>query len=588
SPRIRGDLLQRLNKDQFDAAVSADVVQHAGELDNGARGIHTRVASALMLESLPGTTNAGLTPDQLTLAVLRPDQAGPEPVEALDHLIGVCWHTYPMDGGAGYQFRVEPNVRKQIEERRNRVSLADAEDRARTEAQHYYQGVGIKMRNWPHHASDVPDSPTFQVVLTDSEQVARSATANSDDRDPAAPIKRRFINAIVGVAPTEATWKGAVGRAQSLIAAEELEREYATGEAGKLIRDQLKKLKPELEKQFKVQTRRAFDRVVLADGSVYSIDESFQGGDDQLLRAPRGQEVLRRFLEEKELIFRSGDALEPRLLIDRYLSGAVPITGEKDVWSTEAVHERLLSAQGLSLVMDAELTRSSVLRAMRDGRLMVRLEGGDAYDKSGVVRGPAGSRRRVGGEHLTMLPIDAKTLVALPASAAGWLAEDAPPAGGGSGPAPGPGSPPPAPPPPPSGPVEVQDLGKAVALAASRHLDQLVLVARTPADARLLSTLAQPLGASQLVLSVSVSGTAKGGGTIGLSFEGLKPTHPLKPLDLGMSVANSLEDGGEFEAKLRLDFEPALADAAAKLEALAGHSTIGVRCTFAAESGGGA
>jgi Protein of unknown function (DUF499) len=114
SNRIRSDLLQRLNKEQFDSAVSADVITHAGELDGGKRGVHTRVASALMVESLPGTSNAGLTADDLTLAVLRPDEAGQEPTEALDHLIGTCWHTYPMDGGAGYQFRVEPNVRKQI------------------------------------------------------------------------------------------------------------------------------------------------------------------------------------------------------------------------------------------------------------------------------------------------------------------------------------------------------------------------------------------------------------------------------------------------------------------------------------------
>ncbi len=87
-----------------------------------------------------------------------------------------------------------------------------------------------------------------------------------------------------------------------MIAAEELEREYRTGEAGALIREQLKRIKPELEKQFRVQARRSFDRVVLADGASYAVDETFQGGDDQILQAPRGQEVLRRFLEDKELI----------------------------------------------------------------------------------------------------------------------------------------------------------------------------------------------------------------------------------------------------------------------------------------------
>jgi len=117
STRIRGDLLQRLNRDNFAAAVSADTEGHATELDGGKRGIHRRVASALLLESLPLHPNSGLTPDELTLAVLRPDEAGPEPSEALDRLVGVCWHTYPMPGGRGWQFRYDPNVIKQIEGR---------------------------------------------------------------------------------------------------------------------------------------------------------------------------------------------------------------------------------------------------------------------------------------------------------------------------------------------------------------------------------------------------------------------------------------------------------------------------------------
>ena len=90
STRIRGDLLQRLSRDNFAAAVSADVEGHATELDAGKHGIHRRVASALLLESLPLHPNSGLTPDEVTLAVLRPDEAGPEPGEALDRLVGVC------------------------------------------------------------------------------------------------------------------------------------------------------------------------------------------------------------------------------------------------------------------------------------------------------------------------------------------------------------------------------------------------------------------------------------------------------------------------------------------------------------------
>ena len=60
----------------------------------------------LLLASLPLHPNSGLTPDELTLAVLRPEEAGPEAAEALDRLVGVCWHTYPMPGGRGWQFEI--------------------------------------------------------------------------------------------------------------------------------------------------------------------------------------------------------------------------------------------------------------------------------------------------------------------------------------------------------------------------------------------------------------------------------------------------------------------------------------------------
>src|SRR5262249_47417626 len=54
SARIQADLLQRLQRDRFQAAVQADIEKHAQELDGETkRGIHVRAASALLLESLP-------------------------------------------------------------------------------------------------------------------------------------------------------------------------------------------------------------------------------------------------------------------------------------------------------------------------------------------------------------------------------------------------------------------------------------------------------------------------------------------------------------------------------------------------------
>ena len=141
SARIQTDLLQKLDREKFKAAVGADIEGHARELDGTPWGTHRRVASALLLESLPLEANSGLDSSDVTLAVLRPEDAGTEPSEAMDRLAGTCWHLYPMSGTAhAWQFRYEPNILKQIEQRMGQVPRPDALDRLKTDVQKSFQG----------------------------------------------------------------------------------------------------------------------------------------------------------------------------------------------------------------------------------------------------------------------------------------------------------------------------------------------------------------------------------------------------------------------------------------------------------------
>ena len=71
SSRIQADLLQRLDRANFKSAINADIEKHASELDGGKHGVHSRVASALLLESLPLQIHSGLDEAELTQAVLR-------------------------------------------------------------------------------------------------------------------------------------------------------------------------------------------------------------------------------------------------------------------------------------------------------------------------------------------------------------------------------------------------------------------------------------------------------------------------------------------------------------------------------------
>lgn len=555
SPRIQGDLFTRLNRDSFKASVTADIEKHAVELDGGTpRGIHVRVASALLLESIPMQSNSGLDPADLTLAVLRPDEAGPEPAEALDRLVGVCWHTYPMPGGRGWQFRYEPNIIKQIEERMGQIPLEDAKSRVLSEAQGYFSGPGFKVTAWPTSARQVPESGDLQLVLCEDEKIAKAVCAYADDADPRAPIPRRFQNAILAVTATGSAFNAALDRAQRLLAAEAIEREHRTGESSKLVRDQLQRIKPELQKQFRIQTCRAFDRVVLSGGISYPIEEQFQVPEEQMLQRAQGQKCLRDFINSKGLIYQPGDALDVGRFLKDVLPGTTPLPDKPEVYTALAVHERFLGAPGLRILPDGGIVRQTILKAVSEGKGIVRLADGRAYDARGCVEGPEGRRRRVAGA-LTTLALEDTVWVTRADSTCGalWVKEDAP--GKVKDSKDNDGLPPPPPPPPPTR-VTATTWDKVLEFAAERPLVELRLQARTPAAGAALAGLAQPLGAESLELSVNVGGALKDGGSINFAANNLKPTHPTKPLGIAQTLFNALGEGATYEADLALQFGP--------------------------------
>src|SRR5262249_14978733 len=161
-----------------------------------------------------------------------------------DHLAGSCWHIYPMSGSANaWQFRYEPNILKQIEERMSQVPRADALDRLKTDVQKSFQGALAKLLPWPPNAKAVPERPELQLAICESEDIAKSVVTFSDDT-ASAQVMRTYRNAIVAVAPDVASLEQAIQRVQRLKAAEEIEDETPNSEAGKLAREQLKKQKP--------------------------------------------------------------------------------------------------------------------------------------------------------------------------------------------------------------------------------------------------------------------------------------------------------------------------------------------------------
>lgn len=155
------------------------------------------------------------------------------------------------------------------------VSVEDAKSRVLAEAQGYYQGINFKLAPWPSSAKQVAEAASLQLALCETEDLAKAVVAYSDDSDPTSPMPRGFQNAIFAVTATPSALSNATDRAKRLLAAELIEKDHKSGDSAKLVRDQLKRIIPQLTREFAIQTRRAFDRVVLPGGSVAVSTGSF-------------------------------------------------------------------------------------------------------------------------------------------------------------------------------------------------------------------------------------------------------------------------------------------------------------------------
>ncbi|MGD0916904.1 MAG: DUF499 domain-containing protein [Thermodesulfobacteriota bacterium] len=591
SDRIRADLLQRLRREQFTAAVDADLEGHATELDDGKKGeIHYRVASAILLESLPRTEHSGLDPPELTLAILRTDEAGQEPSESLDRLVGACWHTYPMAGGRGWQFRFEPNVIKQIEQRAALVDLQEAKERVFTETQSYFAGPVFSLSSWPDRPKDVLERKDLQLVLCGDVKLAEQVCAYADTTDPGAPVPRRFRNAIVAIAPSPDGFNTAIEKARRLIAAEQIERDAKHGESHALVREQLNRIKPTLSREFKIQTCRAFDTVVRTEGVAGRLEEKYQVPDEEILSKPQGQKCLRSFLQDKDMIYPPGASLDPDRFLKNVLTGATPLPGQSDTYRLSDVHERFLSAPGLRLVPDASVVRQTIHKSLEQGKVVIRIADGSIYDNAGAVTGPEGQRRRVDGSTPSFTLRDDEFITRADSITAKlWLKVDPlQPIPPGPGPGPGPGPQLPFPPPPEAPTIIGTTWPDILKHAESRPLLDLTLDASTPASAETLAVLVQPLGADQLQLDVTVSGQLKSGGTASFEVSGVKPNVPIKPLESARTLFNAMAEGMGYGARLTLKFkEPGRSGVKVALEEVSEKpgGDIKVRATFGKPGG---
>lgn len=622
SERIQADLLQRLNRDNFMAAVNADVVRHADQLDaDYDTDAHRRVATALLVESLPLTSTAAMDKRELTLAVLRPSDAGHEPAEAMDRLYSVCWHTYKDDTGRRFQFRYEPNANKIIEERAEGIPLEDARLAALTLAQNYFKGHTFSLVAYPSSPRAVSDSATLKLVLADSEELAQRVCDYEDDADPEALRPRRFRNAILGIAPTQAALDEAVLAMRKRQAAEQVLKEEKKKRKKTPLQEQVEELIPALRKQANFRAIRAFNRVVFQGRRSVTLDEKYLVSEESALASVSGQTQIKEFLDDNRYVYQPNESVDVDLLLE-LLSGATPSLDHVGAYPASAVHERALASSRLRLMLNANPVRDAILKGIIQDQLVVRLSNGDSYDKNGCIAGTTGNRKRRTGV-LTTLKLTADVLVA-PSSApcvAEWLKEDA------------------------VGPedenlltieqaaaqkgttsqaiVDAIDSGQveyatrdhdrfvvvnerfegwqpftpqeawaydwqtAIQYAGARPLLSLTFKTQNSEAASKLIACAQPFGAQSLTLTVQASGQVESGGQFNFLVSNVKHNSALKPIDVAVRLLRATPDGGTFQAALVLDFGGMpLGHAATKFEQARARAVEGIvlEARFGSES----
>ena len=272
------------------------------------------------------------------------------------------------------------------------------------------------------------------------------------------------------------------------------------------------------------------------------------------MQLPSGQDAVRAFVEDRKLIYGDTDSLFPDRFIELVFNGAVPMADEPEARSAASLQRRFLSAQGLRLVPNAAVIRSSILRAVTDGKLVVRQEDGTAFDDKGAVYTTNGHRRRDENRKLTTLPMDDGTAIAEALSAAGkeWLKLS-----GVAEPTLKPGSLP-LPPPPPkgSGPTSTTEPEVAASYADKRRLLSLRITCLSAADAQRVLGAASPLGAPGITIEAELTGDMKDGGKLTFSVAETKVAAAIKPLTMAQTLGNALMPGSSVRVTVVLSFGP--------------------------------
>ena len=171
-PGMVEELVGRLDRTAYASVVSYDVANsggtsHAQEIDRnrftGHPAYTERVATTLLLHSLPEPPARGASLPELMAGVLTPGTDPAHPQRALEYLSNEAWH---LDyEGNHYSFRTEPSLNKIVLDETQAISQHDARTEVDRRVRQIWRSAGFEVSFFPNATEDLPDTTSGRLVL---------------------------------------------------------------------------------------------------------------------------------------------------------------------------------------------------------------------------------------------------------------------------------------------------------------------------------------------------------------------------------------------------------------------------------------
>lgn len=283
-PGMVEELVGRLDRTAYAAVIGYDVADssggsHAQEIDRNSFAGHPpyaeRVATTLLLHSLPDPPAKGASLAELIASVLTPTTEAAHLKRALEYLSHEAWH---LDyEGSHYSFRTEPSLNKIVLDETQTVSLHDARSEVDRRVRQIWRSAGLEVSYFPNATEDLPDTSIGRLVIMhwDTADTSLSKTDVPSTVHQLANYKgvqldyRRYRNTLFFLVADSSRIEGMLQNARRWLALDRLTRNRRRIEALKLSaehRERLANWRKEGELNARIGITRAYRHLFYPDG----------------------------------------------------------------------------------------------------------------------------------------------------------------------------------------------------------------------------------------------------------------------------------------------------------------------------------